>query len=435
MLLFLASGITNRLRYTVDLMLREMLGLEVELTTSVDQFRLHQGPKIAYSADLFPDALNIEPSGLLFEEGIRQLGVKTTWFDSVPVLFQTESPGFPLPYDPFSAAFFMVSRYEEYLPYMKDTYGRFPVTASAAWEGRFLEIPVVHHWTNMVGKLLLRQFPLLQIRQREYRFVPTIDVDHAFCYRCRPLLRTLGGIGRSLMYFELTGILHRLQVLARIRKDPYDTFDYISEIHEKYGVKPLYFMLFADYGGDDNNVTTGSKTFHRLIRKLDLHQGVGIHPSLSSNKHYLKLQSECDGLSEVVERNIVNSRQHFLKISIPRTYRALNQVGIRDDYSMGYSSQPGFRAGISIPYPFFDISRNILTSLMIHPVIMMDVTLKDKLRLNPEKGLEKAASLIRTVKSVNGDFVSLWHNESLTDKGRWLGWRRVFEEMVHLAST
>jgi len=435
MLLFLASCITNRLRYTVDLMLREMLGLKVEMTTSADQFRLYDGPKIAYSDALFPDALNIESSGLLFEAGIRQLGLKTTWFDSVPVLFQSDSPGYPLPYDPFSATFFMVSRYEEYLPYMKDNYGRFPVTASVAWEGRFLEIPVVHLWTGMVGKLLEQQFPGIQIRRREYRFVPTIDVDHAFCYRCRPLLRTLGGIGRSFMYFELTAILHRLQVLTRLRKDPYDTYDYISEIHEKYGISPLYFMLFADYGGDDNNVSTGSKVFQRLIRKLDIVQGVGIHPSLSSNKHYLKLQAEFDGLSDVVDRTIVHSRQHFLKISIPRTYRALNQLGIKDDYSMGYSSQPGFRAGIAIPYPFFDISRNLITTLMIHPVIMMDVTLKDKLRLNPEKGLAKIANLIRTVKSVDGDFVSLWHNESLTDKGRWLGWRRVFEEMVHLAST
>ena len=75
MLLFLASCITNRLRYTVDLMLREMLGLKVEMTTSADQFRLYDGPKIAYSDALFPDALNIESSGLLFEAGIRQLGL------------------------------------------------------------------------------------------------------------------------------------------------------------------------------------------------------------------------------------------------------------------------------------------------------------------------------------------------------------------------
>ena len=65
----------------------------------------------------------------------------------------------------------------------------------------------------------------------------------------------------------------------------------------------------------------------------------------------------------------------------------------------------------------------------------MDVTMRDYLRLNGEQSLEIIGNLIRTVKSVNGEFISLWHNESLEQTGRWLGWRRIFEEMVDMAST
>ena len=435
MLLILTTAMSNRLRYIADLMIRNMLGVEVMFTTSVDEFRGCSGPKFAYTTQPLPDTLNIEASGLLFDKGIRQQGLKPSRVAEVPVLFQSANPAAALPFDPFAAGFYMVSRYEEYLTHKKDSFGRFPATASIAWDGKFLDIPVVHIWSDMVGRLLKQHFPGLQLRHPKYRFVPTIDIDHAYCYRCRPLIRTLGGIGKSLLNARFNDVTHRMQVLAGMADDPYDTYDYIRTIHEQYAVNPLFFILFADYGGNDNNVTITSKAFRHLIRELDLHQGVGIHPSLSSNKHYLKLQAELDGLSAVLNRDVTNSRQHFLKLSVPKTYRSLIQLGISDDYSMGYASQPGFRAGISIPFPFFDITRDETTSLMIHPITLMDVTMKDYLRLTGEQSLEMIGKLIGTVKSVNGEFISLWHNESLTGTGRWLGWRRIFEEMVKLAAT
>ena len=65
----------------------------------------------------------------------------------------------------------------------------------------------------------------------------------------------------------------------------------------------------------------------------------------------------------------------------------------------------------------------------------MDVTMKDYLRLSQVESLEKIADMIKTIKSVNGEFVSLWHNESLGDTGRWKGWRAVYAEMVKQASS
>jgi hypothetical protein len=168
---------------------------------------------------------------------------------------------------------------------------------------------------------------------------------------------------------------------------------------------------------------------------LDVHGKVGIHPSLSSNKYLLKVEGEITGLGDILGRNITSSRQHFLKLSMPRTYRTLMQFGISDDYSMGYASNPGFRAGIAMPFPFFDLLRNEATTLTIHPVTLMDVTMKDYLRLSREESLEQISSMIRTIRAVNGEFVSLWHNESLGDTGRWEGWRAVYEKMVKLAST
>jgi hypothetical protein len=217
-------------------------------------------------------------------------------------------------------------------------------------------------------------------------------------------------------------------------KDPYDNYDLIRQIHGKYNVKPLYFVLFADYGNNDNNVSLDNKEFRALIMRLDKEAEVGIHPSLASNRNITLLKKEIYKLSHLLDRDVIRSRQHFLKISFPRTYRNLLKFGIQHDYSMGYATEPGFRAGIADPFNFFDLIEDKETELTIHPVSVMDVSLRDYHGLNNENGMEPLLSMIDTVRSVSGEFISLWHNESLSDRDRWKGWRTTYEEMMKHAA-
>jgi hypothetical protein len=435
MLLILTSLISNRLTYISNLMVTGMLGIDVRLTASREEFISYSGPKIVYSPQPLGDGLYIQASDLLFQTTFIHHDVECTGFNGVPVLFGMTHPMSALPFDPFAAAFYMVSRFEEYHSHKRDNFGRYPATESIAWKGRFLGIPIVHLWTGMLENLLISHYPGLKVRRPEYRYVPTIDIDHAWCYHGRSFTRTLGGIGRSVMRLKLPEITARLKVLAGLAPDPYDNYDFIESAHESYANFPLYFVLFADYGMNDNNVTVTSRKFTRLLQDLDKHGSVGIHPSLSSGRHLVKFEDEYEGLSAALNRDVSISRQHFLKLSMPKTYRTLMQFGIKDDYSMGYASHPGFRAGIAMPFSFFDIGRDEVSSLIIHPVSLMDVTMKDYLRLSTVESREKIADMIKTIKSVNGEFVSLWHNESLGDTGRWEGWRAVYAEMVKQAST
>jgi hypothetical protein len=293
--------------------------------------------------------------------------------------------------------------------------------------------PVVNLWALQLRKTLQSHYPGLTFSSREYRFIPTIDIDHAYAYKYRKLYRVLGSYSRSFLHGNWNDILLRTRVLLGSEQDPYDNYRWLENIHQTYHVKPFYFVLFADYGGDDNNVTISNKGFHKLIRDLDAHAAVGIHPSLSSTRHFSRLKTEIHLLSRVLNRQIDISRQHFLKIRLPGTYRDLKEAGIGDDYSMGYPSAPGFRAGIASPYLFFDLVANHVTSLRIHPVSVMDVTLRDYLHLKPVEATEKIQEIIRIVKSVNGEFISIFHNESLSDKGRWEGWRKVYEDMLKSA--
>lgn len=93
---------------------------------------------------------------------------------------------------------------------------------------------------------------------------------------------------------------------------------------------------------------------------------------------------------------------------------------------MGFASHAGFRAGTCTPFMFYDLTLESETRLKVFPMIIMDGTLKDYMKLKPSEALEKIRSLIDTVKAVEGTFISLWHNDALTDSGPWEGWQDVY---------
>ena len=97
---------------------------------------------------------------------------------------------------------------------------------------------------------------------------------------------------------------------------------------------------------------------------------------------------------------------------------------------MGYADVPGFRAGLCTPFKFYDIDKEQKTNLTIHPFAVMDATLKYYLKISPDQAMEHISPLIKEVKKWNGTFISLWHNESLSNNKIWKGWKTVYEKMV-----
>jgi hypothetical protein len=432
MLLIYSEPVTSRLRYIARLMLGDLFGIETSFTEKREEYLSWEGPKINYSLHDMPQGFRIRPVRMLQEKTVYDYTPEVNMKTGLPFIFPSQSDNFP--FDIFAASFFMVTRYEEYSSSKKDKYGRFLFSNSFAKLHGFERQPVVNLWTALLVKELQAIWPALEVKPSPYRFVSTIDVDHAYAYKYRTILRTLGGIGRSLGKAEFGRIGQRMMVLAGLREDPYDTFGYIRSFHRTLGIRPHYFILFADYGGNDNNVSIKRKGFRQLVAELADETAVGIHPSLSSNRSPRRLEQEISGLANAAGREIRSSRQHFLKFSFPKTFRHLVTNGITDDFSMGYASAVGFRAGIASPFRFFDLYRNETTPLTIHPVAAMDVTFRDYLNLSPGESIVQIKQLADIVRSVNGEFVSLWHNESLSGTGRWEGWREVFEETTAYAA-
>ncbi|MCC6683775.1 MAG: hypothetical protein IT247_01765, partial [Bacteroidia bacterium] len=113
----------------------------------------------------------------------------------------------------------------------------------------------------------------------------------------------------------------------------------------------------------------------------------------------------------------------------------LIENGIEHEYSMGYAEQAGFKASTARSFKFFDLVHNKQTQLTVHPFMLMDVTLKNYMGLSIEEAMEVTSKIIQQVKQVNGELISLWHNESLSDYGEWKGWRTVYEQLINKATT
>lgn len=434
MLLIYTARTTSRLRYTFDLFLKDLLGLPYVLTNEENEFRNHTGPKLNYSDKAFDNEPFIFAAPLLFERSIRPQEISVFDWDGSKAFFATH-PRYLMPFDPFAAAFYLVTRYEEYLPHHRDQYDRFDARQSLAFNKGFLDQPVVNRWANRLGQLLKKQFPELPVRKKEYRYISTIDIDNAWAFREKGLLRGAGAFLRSLLSFDFKDLKERVSVLLGWSTDPYDTYDRLNKIRDTYGVTCIYFFLLGDYDQFDKNVSASRRKFQSLIKSIADYNLCGIHPSFKSNDEPFRVHLEQSRLRKIIRRDVQHSRQHFLRMRFPDTYRELLNCDITDDYTMGYAQEIGFRASICTPFYFYDLAAEQITLLRIHPFAVMDTTLRSYLLLKPDEVLTYITPLIREVKAEGGTFMSLWHNETISDRAPWKGWKDVYEEVVRAATT
>jgi hypothetical protein len=415
-----------RLRYIAGIILGDILGLKWEVIT--DKRKLGKHPVINYSSDSISGSFKIIPDSILFEKGISMKEIIISEWKGLPVFFQTPSDS-DIPFDVFAASFFLVSRYEEYLDYEPDEYGRFQSSSSVASRNRFLKKPIIDLWAKELAKAFLKRFPNIVFRRNEYKALLTIDSDEAFAYLGKNLFRSMGGLLRDIKNNK-SHAGERYKILAGEEKDPYEVFDYIIERIETNNTEARFFFPVGDHSKYDKNPSWKYNEYRKLIKKIAGKFKSGLHPSFNAAASLSLINSEAARLKNIIEEDILMSRFHYVRLFMPRSYRDLQKAGITEDYSMGYPDEPGFRAGIARPYYFYDVISDEFTNLKIFPFQVMDVTLFNYKHLSPEVSRGVISELINETRKVGGLFISIWHNTSLLDNPEWHSWREVFEFMV-----
>ena len=432
MLLIYTPQITSRHKYIFELFFNEIYKINFEITNDIQGFQEFEGVKLNYSNKKIDQELFIESYGLLEEKGINQQEINVKFENEIPTFFQAQSDG-TMSFDVFSASFYLVSRYEEYLPFVKDVHQRFQAENALAYKYDFLQKPVINIWAKILIERIKQQYPNLEIVAPEYKFISTIDIDNAFFYLEKGFVRSFAGFLRSIFALDFSGAKQRIAVLLGKEQDPYDTYDMQLNLQKTNNLEVIYFILLADYGLNDKNISFTKRKFQLLIKRLADFASIGVHPSYGSNSDYKKLPKEISRIEGITKREVTKSRQHFLKLTLPETYNHLSDLGIKDDYTMGYASALGFRASICSTFTFYNLDTETILPLRIHPFAVMDATLLYYLNLTPQVSLNKIKQLINEVKNVNGTFISLWHNDTFSNFKQWKGWKSVYKEMIEAA--
>ncbi|QQR95052.1 MAG: hypothetical protein IPJ93_15225 [Bacteroidota bacterium] len=238
--------------------------------------------KFNYSEHQIENEIFIYSERLLFEKGIEDQQFGFTEWDDIKAFYATH-PKYSVPFDLFSASFYLVSRYEEYLPHLRDSHDRYNETESIAYTRGFLQKPVVNIWAQKFKSIILERYPSLKSVSPKYKYISTIDIDNAYAYLEKGLMRTIGAYGRSLFNFDVPQIVERTKVLTRLMHDPYHTYELMHDLHKRYKIKVIYFFLLGEYGENDKNVSVDNRNFQSLIQSLADYADAGIHPSYGSN--------------------------------------------------------------------------------------------------------------------------------------------------------
>ena len=422
-LIFYATEISERLRYIVRWICQSHWGVTYILTDDLSLFEHATAFRINYSKkDLSFTDLHILPHDLLFENDIREQLVEMSEWQDLPIFFEMATGD--MPFDMFAASFYLLSRYEEYLETEVDAFGRYPIEKSLAYRNQFLHQALVDRWILALKNIIQQKDPSMVLMKPQAQWIPTYDIDIAYSYRGKGWLRNGVGFLRDAIKGKWDDCAERWAVLRGRQKDPFDAYAQLDAWHVQYHLAPIYFFLLGKRGKYDKNLAPQQPLMQQLIKNTMSKYAVGIHPSYRSHAHSNILQQELRNLPTH------KSRQHYIKFSLPHTFRTLIHSGIEEDYSMGYGSGNGFRASTSFSHDWFDLKRNEMSSLRLIPFCYMECNSRFEQQYDSEQAFTEMMSYWREVSAVGGTMVSIWHNFSLGSSMYWTGWASVYQRFL-----
>jgi len=325
--------------------------------------------------------------------------------------------------DVFGSAFFMLTRWEEYVTQHTDDKDRFLGEFSLAFRNSFLQRPVVNEYVEFLWNVL-RSLEINQNRRkRDYELIPTHDVDFLhFPKLSRSDLKNK---------LRLKGIKERLAKLKHaIFKDPYNTFSYLMARSEEFNTKARFYFVDGQANHDAQEYLN-TKRFHKLTDEIEQRGHIaGFHSGYYAFNSYAKAKEEKKRLEHSLKHTVTEGRQHFLRFKVPYTWKVQEQIGMKVDYTLGYHDHTGFRCGVCYEYPVFDFLERRSMNLWERPLIAMDTTLVFYNKYSPRQAAKKIQKLVEQVKKYSGQFVLLWHNTAV-NHGRWRKYREVFEKIYN----
>jgi hypothetical protein len=419
--------ITPRIQYIANF-LSGYYNADFGVTSSQDRYKSSEvSCKINYSSHrIIKDEIWIHPHVLLFEASVRQVKIQCFEYNGLKAFFPAESD---FRFDLFAAIFYLITRYEEYLPYKKDAYGRYAHENSLAFKENFLHIPLVNLWLEDFRQLLQEKDIIFKSR-RKFLFRPTYDIDIAWSFRNKKFYINAGGFARDLLKGNWKNLSERIKVVKGEKPDPFDSYEWMDSIHKLYQLEPVYFFLVAkERGKYDKNIDVNNIEFNLLIHTISRHSLVGLHPSWASSLKPSLVNEEKQTLEKIISRPVISSRQHYIKFQ-PSNFQGLRELNIKEEYSMGYGSINGFRASFCNPYYWYNLKEDKETDLRIHPFCFMDANAYYEQRMSSNEALDQLKEFYKQILAVKGTMITIFHNSFLGTSNEFSGWKEMYASFI-----
>jgi hypothetical protein len=358
---------------------------------------------------------------------LPQIPLKT--IDDTPILFgdskvETQNGKLIIYADIIASSFFLLSRYEEILkPKCRDNHGRFCAKDSIIFQQCYGNRPIVDEYSILFRKWIKDAGVNVPEDKAGFsKIYLTHDVDVPFRFEyfstvCKQIIK-------NLFHYNICN--SPLKKYFNEQLDDNYTFpkmiNYDRILLESLTGMPvecIYFFITIGTFFNRKYYNFFSKKMNRLLNYLNLSGAkIGLHLSYEAGLNPDKIKMESKLLMNKIKLTQLISRHHFLKWQEPGDIKCMEQAGIKEDFTLSYADNVGFRVGTCRPYRFINPQMKELTNVIIHPMEIMDCTLnrRNYMNLDFEDAFCKCREIINQVYKHNGELVLLWHNTEFLGK-------------------
>jgi hypothetical protein len=426
MILIYIKKNTHRINYVFKHIFLRILGVEIEFTLSIEEFISHEGPKLSYGKKPLGNELFFQSHGLLDQLGIESVEIIVKQWEETKCFFSVGEKS-ALPFDIFAASFYLLSRYEEYLPHLKDANNRYPASESLGVKEQFIKSPVVDIWAYKLKDILKLNFPSLFFPERSLSIHNLVIAHEPFAYKYKGFFRSLSGYIGDLSKFKFKKLLDRTKVVLGLRPDPYQTFNWIIETIKGSTSELTVFFLLGESVRFREGINSQRKYFRRWIKIVADYTEVGLIFSKEAQSMFSNLKKEKIQMENIINRTLKSSLNDQFNIELPDNYRDLVELEVEKDYTMVYHDTVGFRSGTCTPYLFYDLDYEILTPLVIHCNVISTTSLYNS---TPSEIRSVVDELYNAANVVNGTFSMIFSNSDFSDEPENEIWKEIFNEKL-----
>lgn len=414
MILIYTHKITPRLRFVVRHLFRRIMGANAELTDSVDDFVKHAGAKLTYARQPLQSEFFIRSNELLFDRNIEPQDIHWRDWEGVPCFFELDSRS-SVPFDVFAASFFLLSRYEEYLPHQKDDLGRFRAIESILSDRQgAMKRPLVDLWALKLKAALVESFQGIEFNERAYQVNVVVTAISAYKYSYRSISRHVFESLIDLGKLRFTALSSRFNTVILGHKDPYDNYLELRHPLNEMGVYLFPFFQYSRYDVNDRNVSWSKSKYGFFLKHINDYLEIGYLRSRLAIEDATLFKLELRKMQQLLHRPLRKALLSEHRILLPDAYQELVQEEVKEDFSMGYADVIGFRAGTCTPFPFYDLGLEVEQPLRVYPICASHEALRP---LDIETAEKQLITIANEVKAVKGTFCLNLSNKYIQKMG------------------